>query len=308
MGREPDLRMRKIAKRCRARVLSPGPVRLANDSSTVVLPALNRHLPYRIEDEEVAAFARDGAICLRGVLDDEWLECLREAVDEAQRYPGPHTQVHREPGESAASFLDYRTSDRIPALRRFLERGPVPGIAARLLESRRVNLYSDNVFVKDPGTSSITPWHQDQPSLNVDGDKLCNVWFALDPIPHGAGLEVVMGSHHWGRWFQGILQLAEDPSSPFEPVPDIAGNRRDYRLLSWPMAPGDCIAFHSLALHGAPGNATSGPRRARGAILLGDDARWGDRAHYMNPPLTGHGLEPGDEMDCAYFPRLSSRD
>ena len=268
---------------------------------------VNQSLPHPITEPERAAFARDGAVCIRGLFDAEWVEVLRTKVAEARAEPGLHTQVHSMPGEAGGMFLDYRTSERMPSFRSFLTEGPGAEVAARLLDSDRINLHADNIFEKDPGTSKGTPWHHDQPTLNVDGHKVCNIWVALDPIPRDGCLELVAGSHRWGRWFQGILRLQADPSSPFEPIPDIDARRDAYEFLAWDMAPGDCIVFHSLALHTAPGNSTARPRRVVGAILLGDDATWGDRASYMNPPLTGHGLAPGDPMDCAYFPRIWPR-
>ena len=257
-----------------------------------------------IDDQTVAEFLQDGVVCLRQAFGQQWVQTLRTAVEEARRSPGPFTQVHSVPGEHGDVFIDYRTSERLASFRRFLDRGPGSAIAARLLRSERVNLYADSIFVKDPGTSRRTPWHQDQPSLNVDGRQLCNLWVALDPMPRRTSLEVVIGSHRWGRWFQSILNLQADTRSAFEPVPDIEAHRARYPVVGWDLEPGDCIAFHSLALHGAPGNPTDTPRRAVGAILLGDDTGWGDRAAYMNPPLVGHGLEVGDAMDCDFFPRL----
>jgi ectoine hydroxylase-related dioxygenase (phytanoyl-CoA dioxygenase family) len=36
-------------------------------------------------------------------------------------------------------------------------------------------------------------------------------------------------------------------------VPDINAQRDDYPSLAWELALGDCIVFHMLTLHGAPG-------------------------------------------------------
>ncbi len=35
--------------------------------------------------EEIEAYHRDGVVCLRGVLNDEWVAVVKAAVDEAER-------------------------------------------------------------------------------------------------------------------------------------------------------------------------------------------------------------------------------
>ena len=34
-------------------------------------------------------------------------------------------------------------------------------------------------------------------------------------------------------------------------VPDIDGNRDDYRILSWDLTPGDCLVHHVMTVHGS---------------------------------------------------------
>ena len=93
----------------------------------------------------------------------------------------------------------------------------------------------------------------------------------------------------------------------YETVPDIDAARGDYRLLSWDMEPGDCIAFHFLTVHGAPGNASrTTRRRAIAARFTGDDARYAKRDGPMAPPFPEVTLKPGDMMDCPSFPVLIS--
>jgi ectoine hydroxylase-related dioxygenase (phytanoyl-CoA dioxygenase family) len=68
------------------------------------------------------------------------------------------------------------------------------------------------------------------------------------------------------------------------------------------LAPGDCIAFHALTLHGAPGNRGSHRRRAFAARLTGDDARFVLRDGFMSPPPPADHPPHGAPMDCAAFP------
>jgi ectoine hydroxylase-related dioxygenase (phytanoyl-CoA dioxygenase family) len=123
-------------------------------------------------------------------------------------------------------------------------------------------------------------------------------------------VEYVKGSHRWGRWFQpkffrqgGVDLAVQDPR--FEPLPDLDAEREAHEFLAWDMEPGDVIAFHALTLHGASGNrSTTRRRRAWATRWCGDDARYATRAGQVSPPLEGHGLEPGDRLECAMFPKV----
>ncbi len=80
-------------------------------------------------------------------------------------------------------------------------------------------------------------------------------------------------------------------------------SRGDYEILGWELAPGDCIVFHALAVHGAPGNLSAeNRRRAVSLRLTGDDARFARRDGYMSPPFPEVTLRPGEAMDCDSFP------
>lgn len=48
-------------------------------------------------------------------------------------------------------------------------------------------LLYDQVFVKEPGTSSPTPWHQDQPYWPIKGWQIMSFWAALDPVTEESG-------------------------------------------------------------------------------------------------------------------------
>ena len=36
----------------------------------------------------------------------------------------------------------------------------------------------------------------------------------------------------------------------------------------------------------------------------GDDARYGARVGQISPPIEGHGLKPGDRLECETFPKV----
>jgi ectoine hydroxylase-related dioxygenase (phytanoyl-CoA dioxygenase family) len=274
---------------------------------------LNREPLYEIADTEVEAFARDGAVCLRGLFDAEWIELLRDAVEKDKAEPGPMVRRNTPEGRPGEFFVDFQLWQRWDEARRFVFDSPAPAIAARMLGAARVNFYHDHLLVKEPGTQERTPWHHDQPYYPVNGDMVGSIWLPLDPVPKDICVQYVAGSHRWGRWFapqyfnsgSTALQVADER---FEAMPDIDAERDRHRFLSWELAVGDCIFFHGLAVHGAPGNPAAGRRRAYATRWLGEDAVYASRVGQTSPPIEGHGLRPGDAMDCDMFPRLWPRD
>jgi hypothetical protein len=47
--------------------------------------------------------------------------------------------------------------------------------------SSAVNFFYDQLFVKEPGTTERTPWHQDQPYWALQGSQICSVWVRYEP-------------------------------------------------------------------------------------------------------------------------------
>ena len=274
-------------------------------------------MPTRIEslvcDETIATYQRDGAVRVPGVFDGEWLKLLERGIERDVAAPGPlHTM--QQSSEDAGFFLtDFCLAQRLDEFRSFVSDSPAGELAGRVMGAQRASFFYDAVWVKGPSTPKRSRWHQDQPYYPVNGHQFCVIWLALEAVESDVCLELLRGSHRWDRWFEPELtrkgeDLYERDESPFERLPDIQANRRDYDIMSWDMQPGDCIVFHALTVHGAPGNRYADRwRRAVSTFWMGDDAVFAERPGLVRPNFQGHGLQPGEPMDCAYFPRVWPR-
>ena len=255
-------------------------------------------------------YRRDGAVCVRGVLDGDSIEALRRGVERDIAAPGPLHTVQQSSGDPGFFLTDFCMSQRLPEFRTFVFESPAAAIAARFMGATRVSFFYDAMWVKGTATPKRTRWHQDQPYYPVDGSQFCAIWVPLDPVDTDSCLELVRGSHRWGRWFGPELthrgqDLYDAAESPFERMPDIEADRASYDILSWSMEPGDCIVFHALSVHGAPGNRSREHwRRAVSTFWMGDDTVFADRPGKVRPLFEGHGLRPGDPMECPWFPRV----
>src|SRR5258707_11155694 len=225
-----------------------------------------------ITAQQIADFEQDGFVLVRRAFAPEWIELVREGIEQDLRALSPLHTI-QQPKDAPGYFVtDFCMSQRIPAFREFVLESNAGEIAARLMRSTRCNFFYDAMWAKGPGTPKRTPWHQDQPYYPIDGRQLCILWVPVDPVSAENSLELVRGSHLWNRWFQPQLSrdakiLYGEGDRTFERMPEIEANRRDYDIVSYEMMPGDCLAFAGLTVHGAPGNASDQrPRRALSTV------------------------------------------
>ena len=277
---------------------------------------MNAHPLAPIPDADVDAFWRDGVICLRGLFDADWIEHMRAAVEDDLAHPGPLAREYAT--KEGQRFLgDIGAWAVKPGLRKYVEESPAAEIAARMLKSRKVNFLYDQLFVKEPGTAAVTPWHQDGPYWPVKGDQILSIWLALDDVTvQSSGVEYIKGSHRWGREFRPI-HFGGDTEAyrmlPGETLPDIDAIRREpgsggLEIVNWDMKAGDCLLHHSMTVHGAPGNASSTQRRrAYATRWTGDDVVYAPRNGQASITIDKPTIQPGEPIDCAVFPRLWPR-
>ncbi len=256
--------------------------------------------------DTIEQYAAQGVVCLRGAIEPRWLALLARGVEHNLAEPGPFAKHYTPAGAPGYFFGDYCNWRRIPEYREFLLHSPAAELAAQLMRSSRVNLFHEHVLVKEPGTLEPTPWHHDQPYWTVDGIQVCSMWIPLDPVPRETAPEFIRGSHRWGVWYtpRRFVDNQDHPSDDpsFVAVPDVNAHRNAYDLISWDLAPGDCIVFHALTLHGAPGNPLPQRRRAFAARWTGDDARFVLRPGFMSPPPPDDAPASGSLMDSEVFP------
>lgn len=255
-------------------------------------------------DADVEQFAEDGVIVLRGLFTD-WVAPLSQGIETLMADPSPRERSYQPADGSARFFQDLCNWQRIDQFRDFVLNSPAGAVAARLMQSKTGRFFHDHVLVKEPGTSIVTPWHQDQPYYCTEGRQSVSFWIPLDPVPEETSLQCIAGSHLWGRdhkpkRFDGSDLYENDDR---EEMPDIDNHRDDYRILTWALQPGDAIAFNFRTVHGAAANTGQGNRRrAFSARWVGDDAVFVDRKGKGSPPFDHLTLKTGEVLDGPDFP------
>jgi ectoine hydroxylase-related dioxygenase (phytanoyl-CoA dioxygenase family) len=265
-----------------------------------------QRLPKRpVDPAEIAAYERDGVVCLRDLFDRAWLDHLAAAVEQAMAAPGPYADDYRRGGRGRF-FGDLYMWNRLAGFRDFVFDSPAARIAGSVMRSAKVNFFYDQLLVKEPGTPERTPWHQDQPYWAVAGTQVSSIWLPLDPVAEDTAVEYIRGSHRWGVSFNPHHFPDDSPyaGTGLPELPDIEANRAGYDIARWAMRPGDCLVFQAMIVHGAPGNASATRRRALATRWTGDDATYLKRPGEVAVPSVDPGLRTGDPLDCPMFPRI----
>ena len=134
------------------------------------------------------------------------------------------------------------------------------------------------LFVKEPGTRTATPWHTDHSYWHLTGGAVASLWMPLDFVPGATAVRYAAGSHKWHLKHQ-IASFSGDAdryaaSAALPKLPDIDAMEAagEVKVLRWDVAPGDVIIFDSFIVHGAPGNASASVRRRAYATRWASDA------------------------------------
>jgi ectoine hydroxylase-related dioxygenase (phytanoyl-CoA dioxygenase family) len=269
-------------------------------------------LAHALDRAVVDAFAREGAVCVRGAFSPDEVALVERGIERNLAAPSPRAIVASRPEDPGRFVEDFCNWQTIPEYEEFLRSSPAAGIAGELMESERVRLFHDHLLVKEPGTAQRTPWHQDQPYYNVEGRQVVSMWMPVDPVSRESTLEFVAGSH-LGAWLMPRTFMDSEakwfPEGSLEELPDIDADPDRFRIRGWALEPGDAVFFHMLTLHAAGGASGGRRRRAFSVRFLGDDATHAPRPWKTSPEFPGLAdeLPPGAPMEHELFPVLWER-
>ncbi len=249
-----------------------------------------------ISDTQRDAYLRDGAIRLPGAIDAGWLERLADAIERDIESPGPCFHGYEVDG-GGRFHGNMRVWEHDPDFSAYCRESPLPALAANLLGVDRVQLYYDQLFVKEAGTDAPTRWHNDLPYWPVRSKHIMSFWVALDRVTAESGaLEFVCGSHRWGTYFQpepfakGGTPYERNPE--YVPIPDIDANRKEYQFVGWDLDPGDVLAFDAMTVHGGPANRSAVRRRGYTVRYAGPDMTYYEgpgTSPFLHDPTLSHG-------------------
>ena len=197
---------------------------------------------------------RDGFLILEGFMSPDFLEALRNRVDEL---------FDRE-GENAGA--EFKREEQTRRLANLVDKGEIferavslPAIVERVRHvlGPRIKLSSLNVRSANPHSTWVQPLHCDMGAIpDQQGNWVCNtVWMLDDFTTENGALRAVPGSHRWGTL---PLQALADPLAPHPDEVLVTGKA------------GTVVVMNAHMWHGGTANHTARPRCA----MHGFYARW----------------------------------
>lgn len=282
--------------------------------------------PSLVSNEKKQELEENGAICLRGVLDEEWLLLLEWGLERNRAYPGPYAFRSYE-GTEYEFINDSYNFDTIPEYRNFLYHSPVADILTEIIDSEGLWLYYDQFFLKE-GPANPTLWHQDGEQFISVGKKQATMWISVDPLSKDESLNFIKGTHNlpyfydmWGKEGETPEALSEFLSDREDRISELRANRREEpgppmpdfskpeyadQILGWDLEPGDVIVFRNEVVHGGAPIAEGKIRRSLQARCFGDEVVF--RPHKGAQPPFPHVdvfCKPGELLRHPhYFPQL----
>jgi ectoine hydroxylase-related dioxygenase (phytanoyl-CoA dioxygenase family) len=267
--------------------------------------------PGCVVDALVNDFARDGAVCIRGLFTPSEIAALREGIEHNLSAPSPRSKVASRADDPGFFIQDFCNWTENAQYRDFIFRSPLGAAAAKLTQSRLIRLHHDHMLTKEGGTQSPTPWHQDQPYYNIDGHQNVSFWIPVDPVSVHSTLQFVAGTHR-GPWLMPRSFMTQEakwfPEGSLQELPDFDAHPDQYTILGWALEPGDCVAFNMLTVHSSRGTEPNQRRRAFSVRVIGDDVRHAPRRWVTSPNFPGldEQLPAGAVLDHPLFPVLYS--
>ncbi|MEO1548892.1 MAG: phytanoyl-CoA dioxygenase family protein [Pseudomonadota bacterium] len=273
-----------------------------------------------ITEAEREAFRRDGAVLLKNKFSADWLAELRAGIDADLAQPTANFARHTKDPDAPAYLEDFWAWSEIPQFERFVRHSPCAPLAASLLEAPSINLVMDNWFLREAGSSSRPPFHQDLAYFDFEG-TMCVLWLPLEPVTKENGIAFVKGSHLWDKLFMrvrfadghaGSGEAQEVNGQTYHAPPDVNANPKAYDLLQWDLDLGDCIYFDMRTLHGGLSSITPTETVRRFTLRMtapdGKIRYRGDWAKGERALFEAEGYREGDALSGDFFPKLWPRE
>ena len=209
-----------------------------------------------LNDEDFAAFWRDGYVLKPGWFEAEEMALLQRAIEVDASIRAHAVRIDDSAGGATELALWNHPGDDLFGAFARCER--IAGGAERLLGGE-VYHYHSKLTMKRPRAGGQWDWHQDYGYWYNNGclyPDLLSVAIAVDRATRGNGcLQVIRGSHRLGRLDHG--RVGGQTGADMERVEQVL---KSHERVHVEMAPGDALFFHCNTLHASAANLSERPR------------------------------------------------
>ena len=236
---------------------------------------------YRMSDEELAAWQRDGFFMRENVFSVEENDLLTGVAEEIVAGARPFPTVHIDRNAMVRDGAEQRSgihamhklhfpSCYVPEFLRRVRDRRLTGPVVDLLGPDILGI--NNLYIwKAPEIGLGFPWHQDKFYFRqrFTTETTVGTWTAFDAADRENGcLYVIPGSHR-----RSIVEH-DDLKGPQQSEFKLARNTRDDEGVALEAAPGTVIWFHSHLLHKSTDNHSGRFRRSYVSHYLSAQAEW----------------------------------
>lgn len=227
-------------------------------------PGMQTHMG-ELTEHQVAGFARDGYVIVRGLAEPGLVEELRAAtlrdlelavppveLEADVRYPGAPTSRADAGGTTIRRLL--QAHGRSPAVTQWISSPAVRNRLKQLLGPAVVMplAHHNCIMTKQPSFSSDTGWHQDIRYWSFQRPELVSLWLALGEENRQNGcLQLLPGTH-----ISAVEPWRLDEAKFLRTDVDANHAWLQSRIFA-ELRPGDALFFHCRTFHAASRNHTS---------------------------------------------------
>lgn len=246
-----------------------------------------------LSNESVASYRRDGFVRIRGLLTPQEAAEAREAA----RTVVEKVQDHAAGTVTQSAFTQLVNAWLVDEAIARVTLHPKVSAAAEALTGVRMRLWHDHMLIKQPGKSTPTEFHQDQPYWpHRNSPDALNCWIALNDVTVDRGCMRFIAGYHDRDDLSA--QNLTDPNDLFNRVPEMAWAPQ----VALPLRAGDCTFHHGRTPHAAGANITEEPRFAHVVCFINEATRYDPSIKDDHVATRGRDLMAGEVIDGPYFP------
>ena len=229
----------------------------------------------KVDPALIQAFARDGYVHARGLIDPAEIDAHRAHVDEAVAWrtrEDARSMAEKTPFQQSFTMCQCIWED-FPAVAALTFHPKVAGTAAALIGAPRIRLWHDQALYKEAGARE-TEMHQDHPYWPIAERQALTAWIPLVDIDEENGcMGYIPGSH------LGDIEYVDVFTTPGSGHAFQAKQTKEPVFVA--CRRGDVIYHHGATIHTAMPNRSAEVRRVHTAIYFRDGCTRGDdRPHH----------------------------
>jgi len=254
---------------------------------------------FHVSSEHIQTLKEDGVVHLQGVFDTEWVEYLRKAT--AYQTENPHFWAFAGTASKLYDYIQRNIWQTNSAFADFYYYSAIGDILRQCGQTDEIRVSTDLLMVNP---NKGFKWHQDNQNGPILPEEGIRFWITMDETPRDYGAPVYLRASH--------RNTVVDPEAVFvdissEGLEDYCNDQLEFRT-----QPGDMLVWHPRTIHkidGPEDGIWDSYRRVLGGTAAKGNSLYHDKRGTggVLSDLGRHGLQDGDKLQSAFFPRIYPR-